>query len=125
MPAHRPCRGSQSMKVSRFSPILALGLSLLVGAACAQEREWSFDTGEEDAYLIFGVPETDDVGVSFWCTIGMGEIRIFIPEAGEKLPVGQTVKIDLETGGKRFTISGETAVNEEAGSTSIDARIEA
>src|SRR5262245_29173077 len=107
------------MKVSGFSPILALGLSLLAGAASAQEREWSFDTGEEDAYLIFGVPETDDVGVSFWCTIGMAEIRIFIPEAGENVAAGQTVKIDLDIGGKRFTISGETAVNQEAGSISI------
>jgi hypothetical protein len=116
----------QSMKrtVLARSLLVALNLGLLAEVACAQEREWSFDTGEEDAYLIFGVPETDDVGVSFWCTIGMGEIRLFIPEAGESLRAGQTVKIDLDVGGKQFTLTAETAANEEAGSTSADARVE-
>lgn len=36
---------------------LVLALGLLAGAAHAQEREWTLDASEEDAYLIFGVPE--------------------------------------------------------------------
>jgi hypothetical protein len=103
---------------------LALILGVLTPLAWAQEREWRFDTGEEEAYLVFGVPETDDVGVSFWCTIGLGEIRVFFPEAGENLAVGQTVAIELEVGGKRFSFTGETAANEEAGTTSAETSVE-
>ena len=92
--------------------------------ALAQEREWNFDTGEDDAYLVFGVPETDDVGVSFWCAVGSGEIRIFLPEADEKLGAGATVKVDIEVGGNRFSLDGTAAPNEESGTTSAEAHIE-
>jgi hypothetical protein len=103
---------------------LALSLGLLAPSALAQEREWSFDTGEEDAYLVFGVPETDDVGVSFWCTIGMGEIRLFLPAAGETLTAGKTIEIEVDVAGGHFSFEGETAPNEEAATTSAEARLE-
>ena len=40
---------------------------LATGGPSAQERQWSLDAGDQDAYLIFGVPDSDDVGVSLWC----------------------------------------------------------
>ena len=65
----------------RHSLILALGLmaGAAAGAAQAQEREWSLDVSEEEAYLIFGVPDTDDVGVSLWCPVGKGVVRLYLP----------------------------------------------
>ena len=78
------------MRGNIFTTVLAL--AAFSSPVLAQEREWAFDTGEADAYLVFGVPETDDVGVSFWCTIGSGEIRVFFPEAGDSLSAGQAVK---------------------------------
>jgi len=102
---------------------LFVTLVALPSSLSAQEREWTFDTGEEDAYLIFGVPDTDDVGVSFWCTLGMGEIRMFVPEAGENLEAGKTVDVEVSAGDKKFTLAGETAVNEESGSTSIEVHL--
>ena len=56
----------------RLSMLFAIGL--LAGAAHAQEREWMLDASDEDAYLIFGVPETDDGGISLWCRIGKGTV---------------------------------------------------
>lgn len=109
------------MRRSLFALIVALGL--LPSAASSQEREWTFDTGEEDAYLIFGVPETDDVGVSFWCTLGMGEIRMFIPEAGEDIKADKTMDVEVNAGGKSFSLPGQTAVNEESGSTSVEVHL--
>ena len=102
----------------------AVIFTLVPSQASGQEREWSFDTGEEDAYLVFGVPQTDDVGVSFWCTIGAAEIRIFLPEAGESLTAGKTAKIDFDVKGNHYPASGETSANEESGTTSIETRIE-
>ena len=45
-------------------------VTLLVSTlALAQERQWSLDTVNNQVFLVFGVPESDDVGLSFWCDI--------------------------------------------------------
>ncbi len=90
-------------------------------AAFAQEREWIFDTNEEDAFLTFGVPETDDVGISFWCKIQSGETRVFLPEAGENLKPGKKVKLIFSVTGSTYSFDAETTLNEEAGTTSAQA----
>ena len=99
-----------------------LTLLLFTGAATAfaQERQWSLDSTEEDAYLIFGVPESDDVGISFWCTMGSGEIRLYLPETDAALKSEQTLDYTMEAGTEKFALSGRTRANEEAGSTSIE-----
>lgn len=90
-------------------------------AAFAQEREWIFDTNDEDAFLTFGVPETDDVGISFWCKIQSGEARVFLPEAGEDVKPGKKVKITFNVAGSKYSFDAETTLNEEAGNTSAEA----
>jgi hypothetical protein len=89
--------------------------------AWAQEREWIFDTADEDAFLVFGVPESDDAGVSFGCTLQSGEIRIFMPEAGDDLRPGQKIKITITVAGKEFVYDGLTAANEMSATTSAEA----
>lgn len=93
--------------------------------AMAQEREWLFDTGDEDAYLVFGVPESDDAGVSFGCTLQSGEIRIFIPEAGDDLKPGEKIKLTVTVGGKDFAFDGTTSPNELSATTSAEATMRA
>lgn len=104
-----------------FRVMSAVILMFAATIAFAQEREWTFDTNDEDAFLTFGVPETDDVGVSFWCKMQSGEARVFLPEAGEDLKPGRNVKITFSVAGAKFTFDAETTVNEEAGSTSAEA----
>lgn len=87
--------------------------------AYAQEREWSFDTSAEEAFLFFGVPETDDVGISLWCKAGSEEIRIFLPDAGS-LPSGRSAKLEITAGGKTFDYDAEPLRNEEAGIMSAE-----
>ncbi len=105
--------------------LLAGFLICAAGSAWAQEREWLFDTGDEDAYLVFGVPETDDAGVSFGCTLQSGDIRLFVPEAGEELKADQKITVTIMVGGKTFAYSATTAPNEMSGSTSAEAEIAA
>lgn len=103
-----------------------LSVSLVTGfsaSAAAQERQWSLDAGDEDAYLIFGVPESDDVGVSLWCTIRSGEISLFVPEADPTLKPGTTVPFTITAGATVVELKGETTANEEAGSTSLETKI--
>jgi hypothetical protein len=54
-------------------------LALTISTVAAQEREWVLDAAEEDVYLLFGVPNTTDVGVSLWCKISTGNISLFAP----------------------------------------------
>lgn len=93
--------------------------------AWAQEREWIFDTADEDAYLVFGVPESDDAGVSFGCTLQSGEIRIFIPEAGDDLKPDQKIKLTIRVAGKDFVYDGLTTPNEMSATTSAEAAMPA
>src|SRR5262245_37173577 len=104
-----------------------LGALLIIAAvpAAAQEREWTFDTADEDAYLVFGVPESEDAGISFGCTLQSGEIRVFVPEAGEDLKPDQKIKVIISVGGKDFTYDGLTSPNEMAATTSAEAAIPA
>src|SRR5690242_2612468 len=97
--------------------LLAGILICAAGSAWAQEREWIFDTGDEDAYLVFGVPDSDDAGVSFGCTLQSGDIRIFVPEAGEELKHDEKIALTISVAGKDFTFDGLTSPNEMSGTT--------
>lgn len=106
---------------TRFVLVALLASAAL--PALAQEREWLFDTGDEDAYLVFGVPESDDAGVSFGCTLQSGEIRIFVPEAGDDLKPDDKVKLVITIAGKDFAFDGTTTANELSATTSAEAVI--
>lgn len=88
--------------------------------ASAQEREWNLDAQDEDAYLVFGVPESDDVGASFWCKLGSGKVKLFFPEGGPGLKPGTTTNFAIIANGKTFDLPGSTADNELLGTVSIE-----
>jgi hypothetical protein len=108
--------------IARGLAVLAF-IAALAASARAQERQWIFNTGEDDAYLIFGVPETDDVGISFWCGRGSGEVRVFIPEADPAMNPDTEVSFVLSAGEEAFKIDGKTAANEMSDTTSIEAAV--
>ncbi len=100
--------------------VAVLLAGLWPAAALAQERQWTLDTTDDDAFLTFGVPETDDVGVSFWCPRESGEIRVFVPETDAALKPEETISYTIAAAGENFAMSGRTMANEEAGSVSIE-----
>jgi len=73
--------------------------------------------------LVFGVPETDDVGVSFWCTQQSGIVRLYIPESDPKLKSTVEVNFKLEVAGKTYPLKGKTALNEESTGTSLETEL--
>lgn len=92
-------------------------------AALAQEREWILDAADEDAFLVFGVPETDDVGVSFWCKIGSGKVKLFFPEGSASLTPNTESQFSLTISGKDHTFKGTTSANDMTGATSIETEL--
>jgi hypothetical protein len=108
----------------RVRPVFVFGLFFLgATAAMAQEREWSIDQTDKEAYLVFGVPETDDVGVSFWCKLQSDIVRFYAPETDAKLKITDRVPFVLEIPPKSFRLRGKTSANEEAGSISLEAEL--
>ncbi len=106
-------------------PLIVIAIWGLAVRASAQEREWTLDASDQDAYLVFGVPESDDVGISLWCTIRQGMVNVFVPETGESPSAGQQMKVILKAGGETAEIEGKTEVNDDDGRASVEAKISA
>ncbi|MDP1702184.1 MAG: hypothetical protein Q8L53_14665 [Aestuariivirga sp.] len=108
---------------ARLSITLA---TLVLGSSpiLAQERIWTLDQTDAEIFLVFGVPETDDVGVSFWCTQQSGIVRLYFPESDPTLKPGVAVNFKLEVAAKTYSLNGKTAFNEESTGTSLEAEIE-
>ena len=104
----------------------ALGFAIILAGttpAMTQERQWSIDQTDKEAYLVFGVPETDDVGVSFWCKLQSDVVRFYAPETAAKLKISDHFPFVLEIPPKSFRLRGKTTVNQEAGSISVEAEL--
>ena len=77
-------------------------------SAHAQEREWLLDAGSEEAYLIFGVPDTDDVGVSLWCPLKKGMVNLYLQRPAEELSKlkAREVALKVSAGSETVTFRG-------------------
>jgi hypothetical protein len=96
-----------------LAAVIALGL--VTGEALAQEREWTLDASDQEAYLIFGVPDSDDVGVSLWCPAKKGIVNLYVPRptaelqkiARHRIPMTVTAGTETATfAGKMDIIAG-------------------
>jgi hypothetical protein len=96
-------------------------LTMLSGAALAQEREWQLDATDQDAFLVFGVPQSDDVGISFWCKLGSKRLKVMSPVVSMHLKQGATLPVILEIGGKDFALTGRSAVGAKGTEDTVEA----
>lgn len=97
---------------------------LFAAPAAAQERQWNFDQTDKDAYLVFGVADTDDVGLSFWCSQRSGWVTLFVPETDPKLKTGRKVRVDIHAAGKRYRYQGAATANEDSRNVSVEVRLQ-
>ena len=104
-------------------PIMLATLVLGSAPSLAQERIWTLDQSDAEVYLVFGVPETDDVGVSFWCIQRSGIVKLYFPESDPTLKPGAEANFKLEVAGKSYPLKGKTAVNDETTGTSLEAEL--
>ena len=105
--------------------LLIMLATLVLGSApsLAQERVWTLDQTDAEVYLVFGVPETDDVGVSFWCTQQSGIVKLYFPDSDPTLKPGAEVNFKLEVAAKTYPLKGKAAFNEESTGTSLEAEL--
>lgn len=77
----------------------------------AQERQWNLERSDNQAFLVFGVADTQDVGVSIWCEIGSGQLSAFLPEMRIALRAGETVPMTIGVDGVQQTLKGTAAID--------------
>jgi hypothetical protein len=86
----------------------------------AQEREWQLDAQGEDAYLVFGVPNTADIGISLWCKIGEKSVSVFAPVPSTvKKPVKANVKLLVED--REYPLKPK--INDDQNTTTLEAEL--
>ena len=107
------------MRLLIILTILVLGSPL----STAQERVWNLDQTDQEAYLVFGVPETDDVGISFWCTLQSDIVKFYVPETDPTFKIADDVAFNLSISDKAYPLRGKTSANEESGSISLEAEL--
>lgn len=109
------------------SLLFILALGLMASAAPAQEREWLLDAGDEEAYLIFGVPDSDDVGLSFWCVLKKDMVNFYLPRPTGELSQfkGKEVPVKLSAGGEDVTLRGKLQLVPEGLYSSVEVELAA
>ncbi|WP_421694702.1 hypothetical protein [Aestuariivirga sp.] len=105
--------------------LLLIALGLMAGKALAQEREWSLDASDEEAYLIFGVADTEDVGVSLWCPLKKGVVSLFVPQPTEDLQKlkRKTLPVTIKAGPETATFAGKVDINRDNAISSVEIQV--
>jgi hypothetical protein len=80
--------------------------------AFAQERQWTLNAALQDVSLEFGVGGTDDVGLSFYCSIGSGKVAIFMPINRNLIVKDAKVPVTLKVDDIEFAIHMQASKSE-------------
>ena len=105
----------------RFVSFSAVFLALILAPqAHAQERQWGLDTVNNQAFLVFGVPESDDVGLSFWCDIGKSKVSAFLPETVAPLRRGERTNIAMDVDGHAEKLSATVSHDDGSGKLTVE-----
>ncbi|HEY9219865.1 MAG TPA: hypothetical protein VIO94_17590 [Phenylobacterium sp.] len=115
--------------------IAAAAVLSLAGAAQAQDEvsRWFGQVTKTDAFLTFGLPDSDEVELSLSCTRKTGQIRIFFPvetRLADRLrgstwldkvgrPAPWPVSVTVASGAQSTTVRGQADANEMSGGSSV------
>ena len=106
-----------------FLCVAFLYLVALNSSAFAQERQWSLDSNDQNIFLVFGVPDTDDVGLSFLCKAGHRELVVLFQINAPTLRSGMRNRLRVKASGQEFTIAAKVTPNQTPDSYAIEGQI--
>lgn len=110
-----------------FALCLSAAPSFAQDGSLSQERQWTLRSHDfdQDAYLIFGVQQSDDVGISIWCPVRQGTVNIYVPEAINAVKPDASARMTIIAGDQEASFPGRAQINEEAGLASVEAKVPA
>ena len=91
--------------------------------AFAQERQWSLDSNEQNIFLVFGVPDTDDVGLSFLCKAGQRDISILFQINAAAMKPRLHNQLRIKASGQDFTIPAKVTPSQTPDSFAIEGQM--
>jgi hypothetical protein len=127
IPDARPINSQKSRSTDLMFSLLRTVLLFIAAASTAcnsQEREWSWDQTDDDAFLVFGTPNTDDVGVSFWCKLGSGQIKLFAARPADQKITAETGKILVRIAAADFVFAANPTESQDASPSSVETQID-
>ena len=104
----------------RYTFLAIVFLCQFYAEAQAQERAWTLDATGEDAFLVFGVPQTEDVGTSLWCKIGSKKITMFHVAPGKKLDDQVAIVMTATLAGKNYALQAHSGFASENTTASVE-----
>ncbi len=103
----------------------AVAVLLSFSPAVAEEaRKWMGETQEAGAVLLYGLPESDDVPVSFRCELPLHEFVMTLSLEPDFEPKSGPVKVTLTAppAADELIVDGQVQFLEEMGVTFVEAR---
>lgn len=106
-----------------------LAMLLAASPASAEKQSWDFVTSGSEALLVYGVPESEAITLSFICEPKKNQIDIVTTVLPSKVKVGQAGAVKLSNGSSSLEFKGKVGRdNEESGEhfsalTAIDPRL--
>ena len=97
---------------------------LLSSPAFAQERQWNLESTDKQTFLVFGVPNSDDVGFSLWCEVGKSQMSAFMPERQIPLKVDEKVSMLISVDGKQQTLHGLVSKDAASGLLTVESKFD-
>ncbi len=116
----------------RIAVSCAIGALLLTAAAPAaaalDKQSWGFVKSGDERFLVYGVPESDIITLSFICTPKKKSVEVVTTVLPDKIKAGREGKIRLSNGSASLEFAGKTGGDIEDGfhlaaTTPIDAKI--
>ncbi len=111
---------AMNKNLNLLTAIFLASISLAQAPVQAQERQWTLDATAQEAFLVFGVPETDDVGLSFWCKIGTKKMSAYMPANVAKLRVGEKTTMHITANRKTSTLPAVAALDGAKGKFTVE-----
>jgi hypothetical protein len=82
---------------------------LVVPTAAAEKQSWGFVTSGDEVFLVYGVPESEAVTLSFICAPKRKRVTVVTTVLPDKARAGRAVTIRLVNGATTLDYAGKTA----------------
>ena len=109
-------------KILGFSLVLFFTATLPMSAQ-AQERQWSLEPTEKEVFLVFGVPDTSDVGFSLWCDVSKKTYSIFAATLEGQVKRDEKSNVTLTIDGKSSVVKAKATIDAATGNLSLEGKL--
>lgn len=110
------------LKIIGCAGLLTLGV-LSVNAQEEPLPHWYSYVADGEAALVYGVPESDYILLTFLCAVGEPIIKVYVQDEQSQAKAGDLLKVSITAGGERIVFSEKALANEDSGGKDVEGRL--